>query len=322
MASDSTSRDPILRAAAQLRDRPARPFVHLRVHSAYSLLEGALPLSKIVDHAVNDRAPAIAVTDTGNLFGALEFAQKAVKEGVQPIIACQMDVAFPGASEEGNKPSLRRQALDLFPLVLIAANETGYDNLVRLVSMAYLESNPGDPVHLTMERLAERADGLICLTGGPKGPLGRAIASDHLPVAETRLLLLKAAFGDRLYVELQRMSGYDRTIETRTIELAYRHELPLVATNEAFFRAKGDFDAHDALIAIAEGSVIAEDKRRRLTPDNYLKSQAEMAELFSDLPEALDSTIEIARRCSYYPKNRSPILPRFTSDAGAADGKD
>ncbi|MGC9587573.1 UNVERIFIED_CONTAM: hypothetical protein PVV62_27345, partial [Salmonella enterica subsp. enterica serovar Rissen] len=114
-----------------------------------------------------------------------------------------------------------------------------------------------------------------------------------------------------------------RGIEHATVELAYRHELPLVATNEAFFSSREDFEAHDALIAIAEGSVIAADERRRLTPDNYLKSQAEMARLFADLPEAIDNTIEIAQRCSYYPKNRKPILPRFAgadvADAEAAE---
>ena len=109
-------------------------------------------------------------------------------------------------------------------------------------------------------------------------------------------------FGDRLYVELERLAGYDRGIEAATIDLAYRHRLPLVATNEAFFPSRADYEAHDALIAIAEGSVVAEDNRRRLTPDNFLKSQKEMAELFADLPEAIDNTVEIARRCSYYPE--------------------
>ena len=102
------------------------------------------------------------------------------------------------------------------------------------------------------------------------------------------------------------------TLEAATVDLAYRHDLPLVATNEAFFLSRDDFEAHDALIAIAEGAVIAMDDRRRLTPDNHLKTQAEMAKLFADLPEAIDNTVEIALRCSYYPKTRAPILPRFT----------
>ncbi|WP_448113445.1 DNA polymerase III subunit alpha [Mesorhizobium amorphae] len=301
---------------------PARPFIHLRVHSAYSLLEGALQLGPIVGHAIKDQAPAIAVTDTNNLFGALEFAQKAVKDGIQPIMGSQIDLAFSGESNDGQRDR-RKQGPDLRPVVFIAANEVGYANLVRLISRAYLETPSGEPVHVTTDMVAEVAEGVICLTGGPRGPIGAALRDDRKDLAEARLLTLKALFGDRLYVELERVAGYDRGIEHATVELAYRHELPLVATNEAFFSSRDDFEAHDALIAIAEGSVIAADERRRLTPDNYLKSQAEMARLFADLPEAIDNTIEIAQRCSYYPKNRKPILPRFAgadvADAEAAE---
>jgi DNA polymerase-3 subunit alpha len=152
MSSERPPRDPILREAMSktaASPTPARrPFVHLRVHSAYSLLEGALPLQKIVVQAAADAAPAIAVTDTNNLFGALEFAQKAVKEGIQPIIGCQLDTAFGDQNAEANRSYQKRQGPELFPLVLIAANETGYGNLVRLISRAYLENGPGDPVHV------------------------------------------------------------------------------------------------------------------------------------------------------------------------------
>lgn len=315
MASDRPPRDPILREAIAKEEvpvAPARPFVHLRVHSAYSLLEGALPLGKVIAHAAKDQAPAIAVTDSNNLFGALEFAQKAVKDGIQPIIGCQIDVDFGDAGEGTHWGNAKRQGPDLFPILLIAATEAGYANLVRLISRAYLETPPGEPVHIELGWMNGAVDGLICLSGGPRGPIGAAIKADHAELAETRLLSLKGLFGDRFYVEIERLKGYDRAVEAGTIELAYRHELPLVATNEAFFPKRDDFEAHDALIAIAEGSVIAEDNRRRLTPDNYLKSQAEMSALFADLPEAIDNTIEIAQRCSYYTKTRSPILPRFT----------
>src|SRR5262245_26672077 len=138
MASDSSTRDPILRAAQQGAAPPAQPrtFIHLRVHSAYSLLEGALQLSKIVGHAAKDAAPAIAVTDTNNLFGALEFAQKAVKEGVQPIVGCQLAFAFPTLRAEGSRHGGRPAGPVAFPLVLIAANAAGYANLGKLVSRA------------------------------------------------------------------------------------------------------------------------------------------------------------------------------------------
>ena len=296
-------------------------FVHLRVHSAYSLLEGALPLGKIVGHAVKDKAPAIAVTDTNNLFGALEFAQKATKEGVQPVIGCQLDVLFPDEGGEAQRHNARRQqGPETHQLVLIAATETGYANLVRLVSRAYLDVPAGGPTHVDSSWLGPLAEGVICLTGGEKGPVGAALKADQNAVAEGRLLYLKTLFADRLYVELQRWSGYDRHVESGLVDLAYAHDLPLVATNEAFFPKEDDYEAHDALLAIAEGSVVAVDDRRRVTADNHLKSQAEMIALFADIPEAVESTVEIARRCSYYPQTRAPILPRFTG-ADATDAE-
>ncbi|MFC5386900.1 DNA polymerase III subunit alpha [Aquamicrobium segne] len=297
-------------------------FIHLRVHSAYSLLEGALQLGAIVGHALKDKCPAIAITDTNNLFGALEFAQRTTKDGIQPLMGCQLDLSFSEEAVDAQRDR-RKMGPVTTPVVLIAANEEGYANLVRLVSHAYLDTPSGEPVHVTSKMLAQYCPSLICLTGGPLGPIGSALKADRAELAETRLLFLKNLFGDRLYVELERMGGYDRTVEQRTIDLAYRHELPLVATNQAFFLQRDDYEAHDALIAIAEGSVIAVDDRRRLSPDNYLKSQAEMAALFADLPEALDNTVEIAMRCSYFPKGRKPILPRFTSvDGISANGQD
>lgn len=317
MADDRRTRDPLRREAEAARQAAARPFIHLRVHSAYSLLEGALPLAKIIGHAVADTAPAIAICDISNLFGALEFSQKAAKEGVQPIVGCQLGVAFGDALEEGRRGGYRRQGAEFAPLALLAATETGYRNLVKLVSRAYLDNPPGEAPHIQADWLAGHGEGIICLTGGPRGALAAALRADRAGVAESRLLFLKETFGDRLYVELERLQGYDRALESATVALAYRHALPLVATNEAFFPTRDDYEAHDALIAIAEGAVIADDNRRRLTPDNYLRPQAEMAALFADLPEAIDNTVEIAMRCSFFPKTHAPILPRFT--VGAAD---
>jgi len=289
-------------------------FVHLRVHSAYSLLEGALPLGKIIKQAIADEAPAIAVTDTNNLFGALEFAQKASKDGLQPIIGCQVDIAFGDHSDNGRSVN-RRVALDLAPIVLLAATEEGYANIVRLVSRAFMDTPAGDPVHIDASWLPPLSKDVIILSGGALGPIGRAFAADRPDRAETRLAFLRETFGDRLYVELQRQAGYDRALEAKTVALAYEMDLPLVATNEAFFLKAEDFEAHDALLAIAEGQILSNDDRRRLTPDHHLKSRAEMTALFADLPEALDNTVEIAERCSWYTQTRAPILPRFTGES-------
>ncbi|WP_157015267.1 DNA polymerase III subunit alpha [Mesorhizobium xinjiangense] len=319
MASEQSPRDPSLPVGAGALNGQARPFIHLRVHSAYSLLEGALPIAKIIKHAVADKAPAIGIADTSNLFGALEFSQKATAAGLQPIIGCQFNTVLDEEGVANARHGHRGFGHQAPTMALIAANEAGYANLVRLVSRAYLQSDSVDEVTINAAWLEELSEGLICLTGGEAGPIGQALKADHPELAEQRIKQLRQWFGDRLYVELQRPAGYDRTVEAASVDLAYRHNIPLVATNDAFFLTREDYEAHDALIAIAEGTVIAVDERRKLTPDHCLKSQAEMSALFADLPEALDNTVEIALRCSYYPKNRKPILPRFTTGEGAAD---
>jgi DNA polymerase III subunit alpha len=237
-----------------------RPFVNLRVHSAFSLLEGALSIAKIADFAVADGAPAIGIADTDNLFGALDFAQKLTKAGVQPIIGCQLPVVFTGAVGDCGQP-----------VVLIAASEEGYSNLMRLVSRAYMESVDGKTVGVPESWLSTACAGLICLTGGARGPVGSVLLDDP---GEGRLRLerLKALFGGRLYVELSRQSGYDADVEAETVALAYALELPLVATNEAFFASADDYEAHDALLAIADGALLSQDNRRRLNPDYCLKT--------------------------------------------------
>ncbi len=291
-------------------------FVHLRVHSAYSLLEGALPIKKILGKAVSDSQPAIAITDTNNLFAALEFSQKAVADGIQPLIGCQLSIDMEDEGEgERRNPS---QALAKLPsIVVLVATDAGYVRLMELISRAYLGGEgSGHSVHLMRSWLEEGTDGLIALTGAATGPVDMAFAAGQPAVAEARLLELKRLFGDRLYVELQRHGSYDRKHERRMIDLAYRHDLPLVATNEPFFPTPDDYEAHDALMAVAHNAMVSDDNRFRLSPDHYLKSRAAMAALFADLPEALENTVEIARRCSFVLKTRAPILPRFT---GATD---
>jgi DNA polymerase-3 subunit alpha len=289
-------------------------FVHVRCHSAYSLLEGALPLGRLLDLAKADAQPALGLADTGNLFGALEFSEKAVEKGLQPIVGCTVALEFGEAQEPGRRPGI---ALKRPGVVLLAATEAGWANLVRLVSRSFMETAGTDDPFLPVAALDGLTDGLIALTGGPGGPLDRAFLAGQPDLAAARAAKLAALFGDRLYVELQR-HGLDteRAAEALAVDLAYRMGLPLVATNEPFFSKREDFEAHDALIAIAEGRVIAEEDRRRLTPEHHFKSRAEMAALFADLPEALAGTIEIARRCSARPLKKKPILPRFAG-AGA-----
>ncbi|WP_127143649.1 DNA polymerase III subunit alpha [Pelagibacterium montanilacus] len=288
-------------------------FIHLHIHSSYSLLEGALPLAKILDLAAKDGQPAIGIADTSNLFGALEFSSKASGKGIQPIIGCELVIDF---ELEEDKPSDRIN-LGKGTLVLIAADEKGFSNLSTLVSRAYLESGAGRPQALFRWLTEGAAEGIICLTGGPEGAIDPYLAAGLNVQAQARLDALHAVFGDRLYIELQRHGRpIEQSVEPRLVDLAYRLGIPLVATNEPYFPAGDDYDSHDALLAIASGSVVAQTERRRLSDQHYFKSRAEMMALFEDLPEAIENTVEIAQRVAFRPRELDPILPKF---AAAAD---
>jgi DNA polymerase-3 subunit alpha len=288
--------------------------VHLHVHSSYSLLEGALPIARLAELAKADRQPALALTDTNNMFGALEFSDKLAGAGIQPIIGCALAVDFADqetAPRSGHPPPLPR-------IVVLAAREEGYRNLMHLTSRAFLDVPPGAPPHVRIEALADAAGGLIALTGGPSGPLDAAIAAGQGELAALRCARLLDLFGDRLYVELQRLGPAERRTEPSLIELAYAKGVPLVAANEPYFARRDDYEAHDALICIAEGRLLAESERRQLSPEHYFKSRAEMAAQFADLPEALAATVDVARRCAFRPQVRKPILPRFAAAEGSA----
>src|SRR6185503_879784 len=264
-------------------------FVHLHVHSSYSLLEGALTIARLAELAKADRQPALALTDTDNMFGALEFSDKMAAAGIQPIIGCALAIDFldqDSGPRPGTGPMLERPRI-----VLLAARE-------------------------------DESAGLIALTGGPGGPLDAAVLAGQAQLANGRCEALQRLFGDRLYIELQRHgTTAERSAEPALVELAYARGIPLVASNEPLFARREDYEAHDALICIAEGRLMVETDRRQLTPEHRFKTRAEMAELFADLPEAITSTVEIAQRCAFRPRVQAPILPRFSvgSEGAAVD---
>jgi DNA polymerase-3 subunit alpha len=288
-------------------------FVHLRLHTEYSLLEGAMKVKKMPGMVADAGMPAVAVTDTNNMFCALEFSEMAKKAGVQPIIGCQIDLAYEVAAP-GEKPR------DPAAIVLLAQNRQGYENLMKLNSALYLRGDGSVP-HVTLPELTQHGEGLICLTGGPDGPLGQYLRAAQRPKAEALLTTLAAIYPDRLYVELQRhpvdggLPRAEKLTERGHVELAYAHDLPLVATNDVYFPKPEIFEAHDAMMCIAQGAYVDQSEpRRRLTPQHYFKSPEEMAALFADLPEALENTIEIARRCAFRAETHDPILPKFADD--------
>ena len=190
---------------------------------------------------------------------------------------------------------------------------------MRLCSRAYLDTEQSEQPHIKQSWLADDASGLIALSGGPNGPLDMAIAAGQNTLALARCEELQRLFGDRLYIELQRHGmPAERLAELALIDLAYWRGVPLVATNEPFFATREDYEAHDALLCIAEGRMIADGDRRQLTPEHRFKTRAEMAALFADLPEALAATVEVAERCAFRPRTLAPILPRFSTGPSEA----
>src|SRR5262245_20937276 len=299
--------------------KPSAPtYVHLKVHSAYSLLEGAITIPKLAKLAVAQGFPAVGLTDTGNLFGALEFSDKLAAAGVQPIVGCTLQLDFADGDGAASRSSAGLpRARCAGAIALIACDERGYQNLMQLSSRAFLDPGENEPPHVRLGQLkGARAEGLIALTGGPDGPINKALVEDQHELAWQRLRALREIFGDRLYVELQRHGlPQEMKVEPGLLELAYRCELPIVASNEVYFASPDDHEAHDALLCIAEGSYVTEDNRRRLSPEHFFKSAAEMGQLFADLPEALANSIEIAKRCAFRPLGRKPILPKFVAAA-------
>ncbi len=297
---------------------PHADFVHLRVHSAYSLSEGALKIPELVALCRRERMPAVAVTDTGNLFGVLEFSAAAAKAGIQPIIGCQVGIRR-GECERhnGTVPTLASDQI-----VLLVQDEPGYRNLLRLMSKSFLETSGGEVPQVSLADLEGGAGGLIALTGGPAGPVGRLIAEGQKDAAEAMMRRLAELFEGRLYVELMRHDmPVEERIEPELVDLAYSMDLPLVATNDVFFADRGMFEAHDALLCIAEGAYLGQEGRRRLTPDHHFRSATEMRQLFADLPEAVDNTLTVARRCAFMPEPRTPILPVYTKLAGRTESE-
>ena len=288
-------------------------YIHLRVHTEYSLLEGATRLKKLPELCKANDMPAIALTETNNLFSALEFSVLFKDNGLQPIIGCQIDFRFTDMVSE-------RRARTTAPIVLLAQDELGYRNLMKLSSEMYVQ-NDDEKVEISIEKLERHADGLICLTGGSRGPLGQLILAAQDKAARDLLLKFQNIFSDRLYLELQRhpqgagLPKEENDTEPFFIEMAYDLSIPLIATNDVYFDNIEMYEAHDALLCIADGAYVdQQEPRRTVTNQHYFKTQEEMAALFADLPEALESTVEVAQRCAFMATCRDPILPLFASD--------
>ncbi|WP_041762580.1 DNA polymerase III subunit alpha [Brevundimonas subvibrioides] len=296
-----------------MSDTPAQTgFVHLRVRSAYSLLEGAIKAGKVGKLAADAGMPAVGVADRVNLFGALEFSEAAKSVGVQPLIACALPVTGIGGK--------RTERWAKVPtVVLICQDEPGWRNLCALSSSAYLDAGDEEP-NVTWDQVVAHSAGLILLSGGPDGPVDPLFVQNKPAEGARALAAMAGAFGDRFYVELQRHGRPDEAAAERgLVEWAYGHDVPLVATNDVHYARQNQARSHDALLCIADGAFTGQEDRRRITDQHFFRTAAEMRTLFADLPEACDSTIEIARRCAFLVKTHPPILPRFDTGDGRTE---
>ncbi len=291
-------------------------FIHLRVRSAYSLLEGAAKADALGRIAAGQGMPAVAIADRANLFGALEFSVTAKEEGVQPIIGCALPVTGIG----GRAPERWARTPTI---VLLAQSEAGYLNLSALSSMAFLEADGVEEPSAPWSEVAARSEGLILLSGGADGPVDPLFAAGRASEGQAALAAMAEAFGDRFYIELQRHGlASQAAAEPGLVAYAYAHDLPLVATNDVCFPTADLYAAHEALLCIADGAFIGQEERRRVTPEHWFKPAADMRALFADLPEACDNTVDIARRCAFMVKKRDPILPRFPTSEGRTEDEE
>tara|TARA_B100000700_G_scaffold331748_1_gene467941 strand:+ start:17904 stop:21374 length:3471 start_codon:yes stop_codon:yes gene_type:complete len=295
-------------------------FIHLRTHSSYSLSEGAIKVEKLVELAADKRMPALAITDRGNLFGALEFSDLAKESGVQPILGIEIALTAP----EVFKKSLSHKNLShIFSsgwLVLLAQNSDGWNNMMSLSSIAYLETPENEIPQVSLDDINDHSEGIIAFSGGTDGPIGNLLRSNELASAKELLANLNDIYKDRFYIEIMRHETQDQVeTEPEFLSLARDFNIPLVATNDVYYATSEMYEAHDALMCIAQGAHIDQADRRRLTQNNYFKDTEEMRNLFEDIPEAFNNTSVIAQRCAFGVPSRDPILPIFDLPEGQTE---
>mgnify|MGYP001305794731 FL=1 len=279
-------------------------FIHLTNKTEYSLSEGALPISRIAELCQSFEMPAVGISDSNNMFGALEFSTQISNAGIQPIIGCNVKIKTPSEYMHESIKDL------FFEVNLYSKNNFGYQNLLKLISMAYTKNKKNS--YIELNDLFNLKDGIIVLTGGKNSILKQCKNKIITNQANNFIKILKDNFNDDLYVEIQRLGKtFEILDEFSLLSLAYDNSLPLVATNDVLYESPEYYEAHDALSCIEKKLYVSQTDRPRLSDQHYFKSQNEMKELFIDLPEALYNTVEIAKKCSFKPDIQKPVLPVF-----------
>ncbi|MDR0571352.1 MAG: PHP domain-containing protein, partial [Rickettsiales bacterium] len=296
-------------------------FLHLRNHTEYSLCKGTIKVKKVVEYLKQNNIPAFAMTDSHAMFGALEFCSAAADKGIQPIVGCETVLNISNLVFSDNKKffSQREEEENLCKIVILAQTNEGYLNLMSLITGSYINRGNIRP-NVPFEELQKKGDGLIILSGSSGGCFEKLLLTSQYTQAEKVAKVFLESFKDRFYVELQR-HGWEREmkIEEDVLDIAYKYSIPLVATNDCYFVKKSMFEAQDALSCIADGKYITETDRERLTPEHYLKTEEEMLELFADVPEATENTVNIAKRIFTMSYSRKPKLPHFPVPEGATE---
>ena len=288
-------------------------FIHLSNKTEYSLSEGAITINRIAELCESFNMPAVGITDTNNMFGALEFSDKISRYGVQPLIGCNIKVNIPLEL----KIDANNLDNNFFFLNIFAKNLTGYQNLLELTSLSYTKYVNNNAINLS--DIYNKKEGLIVLTGGRNNLISPLLYSGKINLANNFISSLKKQFDDNLYIEIQRLSSSNTKTEHALLNLAYDNSLPLVATNEVYFESPEFYEAHDALSCIEKKQFVSQLDRYKFSDQHYFKSEDEMADLFNDLPEALSNTIEISKRCSFRPEIKNPILPVYIKDPGTSE---
>ncbi|MDP2135989.1 MAG: DNA polymerase III subunit alpha, partial [Sulfuritalea sp.] len=289
-------------------------FVHLRLHSEYSITDGLTRIDDAIAQAAADGQPALAITDLGNLFGMVKFYSAARGRGIKPIIGCDVWTGDEDAADRNDGPAR---------LLLLARNRSGYLRLCELLSAAYLAPRRHGRAEISRGQFGQGDNsGLIALSGGPLGDIGQLLAAGKLDQADVRAQAWAQLFPGAYYIEVQRPAGRDgpaagEVLVAASVDLAARLGLPLVATHPIQFLQREDYKAHEARVCIADGYVLGDTRRpKRYSPEQYFKTQAEMADLFADLPEAVQNSVEIARRCNLTVELGKSRLPDFPTPAG------
>ncbi|NBX52996.1 MAG: DNA polymerase III subunit alpha [Proteobacteria bacterium] len=296
-------------------------FIALRNHTTYSLCKGAIKIPDLIEKAKSLKMPALAIMDSQNLFGALEFSMACKKAGIQPILGSEMLVDF-GLQDTKNFSNLDFEN-NLCKTPLIAINDEGYRNLMFLVSESYLLRKNGISPHIDFELLKQKSAGIIFLSGGVEGIIGKLLLAEQQKQIDKILPEINQFFEKRFYIEISRHGTKNEDLlEPKFIDLAQKNNIPLVATNNVYFLTKEMHEAQDILSCIYEGHTQAEENRHKNSPEQYFKNYQEFLELFADLPEAIENTINIAKRCHTMAFERPPTLPKFSNEVDFDEAKE